>query len=92
MSQFDPTQRRETWVLQSTGNIGRDNKPTYKRAKFMWVEYDGDPGRYMEPCSHIRDFHDVQFGNPVIPEQDGTLIHGFEIIDSVTINEVHRFD
>jgi hypothetical protein len=30
-------------------------------------------------------------GNPVIPEIDGTVIQGFEYIDSLIINEVAQF-
>jgi hypothetical protein len=89
MSQFDPTQRRETLVLINTGNIGRDNKPTYKLANYVLVEYDGSVDRLLEPRPHIPKFHDDIGGNIVAPESDGTLIHGFEIVDSPWIRDVN---
>ncbi len=92
MAAFDPTQRRETWVFQRTGIKGRDGKPCLKRAEFIWVEYDDEPERLLEPRSHVEKFHDVDtFGNPVVPETDGTVIAGFEFIDSAIVNEVIQF-
>ena len=89
MAQFDPLQRRETMVLLDTGNIGRNNKPTYKLANFMWVEYDGNPAQYLEPRPAFPKFHDDIHGNIVQPESDGTLMHGIEIMESPWLRDAY---
>ncbi len=94
MAQYDPALRRVTKVFQRTRIEARNGKMCYKPAGFQYVEYDGSPDRELEPINMVERFHDIdnRFGNPVVPETDGTMIAGVEFIDSGIVNEVHRFD
>ncbi len=47
MANFDPAQRRETWVFQEA--FRENGKPVFVRMGFNLVEYDGDPEKYIEP-------------------------------------------
>jgi hypothetical protein len=58
---------------------------------FKFVEYDGNPDRYLEPVSWCSTMH-ASFGsagttniwNPVNPVVDGTVISDIEIFDSLS--------
>ena len=88
---FDPLLRRETLCLRRNSLKTGDGKPCMQLLPFKFVEYDGSPDRYLEPCNWSPNFH-ASFGaagstnvwTPVDPVVDGTVISGIEIFDSLS--------
>ena len=75
---FDPATRRTTRILMES----RENdKPVFRMAKYMFVSYDGDPDRYIEPVPQNVD------GTGFASE----IIVGMEVFGRRPY-EVHSFD
>lgn len=49
MAQFDPLQRRETWLFQEMCRDVNTSEPVYRALQYVLVSYDGDPQQYIEP-------------------------------------------
>jgi hypothetical protein len=79
MAQFDPTQRRETWLFQEMCRDVNTGEPVYRALQYVLVTYDGDPQQYLEPIpvdevlkSNVADM--TLSGNgykPVDPRSEG---------------------
>lgn len=90
MASFDPLQKLETWVFQQVKSDDQ-GRPVYRRCNYNYVQYDGNPDRFIEPrsLSERIDFLSCQIytaktdgGGPVV---------GFEYVTSRPY-EVHSFD
>lgn len=85
---FDKTTRRETRLLQELYRDGK-GRPVYRMLNYAFVEYDGDPDRYLEPLPVLRYGPDERITDAV---GDGAgLIVGFEYFVGRPF-EVHAFD
>ncbi len=78
MAQYDPTQRRETWLLQEIGMQPRGKK-VYRALSYVLVSYDNDPVQYIEP-SPVDETQNVtandqtlngNYGRQINPATDG---------------------
>jgi hypothetical protein len=91
MSGFDPLLRNETLCFQRTNRVNADGKPCMLLLPFKFVEYDGNPDRYLEPHNWSPFFHasfgaagDTNIWNHVDPVTDGTIIARIEVFDSIS--------
>ena len=77
MAQFDPKSRRETRLLRQLFVDDR-GRPVYEMLPYCWVEYDGNPDRYLEALP-VEDYGpNDRITNPLA---DGVgQIVGFEVI------------
>jgi len=94
MAQFDPAQRRETWVFREM--FTEHGRKVWKRAGFNFVEYDGSPERYIEPVNDFMFSVPVGEGGAdaslIDPHVDGTgSVVGFEFINEQDWNGVQHF-
>jgi hypothetical protein len=48
MANFDPAQRRETWIFVEIGQQPKGKK-IYRCLNYVLVSYDSDPVQYLEP-------------------------------------------
>lgn len=80
MPAFDPATRRETRIYQEM--FTERGRKVYKELAYAYVEYDGDPARYLEPLPPS-DFINVLdgSGDPIDPRVDGCgAIVGIEYV------------
>lgn len=100
MAQFDPTQRRETWLFQELGPDGVTGKPVYRALKYVLVSYDGSPDLVIEPIPpdevlRSNDALGTTAGNGfklIDPRVDGLgRMAGIQLFTSRPF-EVHAFD
>ena len=77
MAQFDPKMRRETRLLQELYRDG-SGRPVYRMLPYCFVEYDGNPDRYIEalPAGGRVD-PDLTLRNSPITDGVGQIV-GFE--------------
>jgi len=93
MAQFDPTQRRETWVFQKTGTDPVFGKTIYRRMGFNLVSYDGSPELSIEPINNeqVAPSFNNGSGTVIVPNVDGPgQVVDFQFFEGRPY-EVHSF-
>jgi hypothetical protein len=78
---YESPLRLETWLFQriSTSAAGT---PVYKRLKYNFVRYDGNPERVIEPVNQDAFVNLVGItGTPFVPRNDFGQVEGFEFFD-----------
>lgn len=85
---FEPDTRIETWIFVRVGSA-RLRNPRYRRARFNYVEYDGNPDRYMEPVSAC-ELADITGTVSAFNKHRG-IIGRAEYYDQNPVAELHDF-
>lgn len=93
MAGLDPNQRFETLVFVKVGDrqTAQGLKPVYKQLGWKYVEYDGNPNRFVEPISIpnaavLLNQNDAFSGNVIGWEVvEGRALTGFSLGEPIDV-------
>lgn len=91
MANYDPTQKRETWLLQQVAT-DPGNKPVYRRARMNLVSYDGNPERLIEPVNMSDHYNPIDKQVYSALADGAGLMASIEYVSASRMYEVHSFD
>lgn len=90
MANFDPALRRETCVFQEL--FTENGRPVFRRLGFNFVQYDGDPEKYIEPRPPSDLYELIDEPDIFDARTQGVgLVVDFEFYRSRPFREFHNF-
>ena len=92
MANFDPRERKETWLFQKVTTIG--GTPVYRRLRYNFVQYDDSPERYLEPVNSDNIADTLGDGTVFKAQSHFGQMVGFEFFDArpLEVQSVDDYD